>query len=489
MQKTARTMKSSLEARRRPRARRRRALGGRRHRLHLRRARRHRDDPAAVVDGAVLRRRARRAPRRRPRSRRGRAARLAARPRDAAHQPPRLLHGDRARSSSSSPPASSPTRSSTCRRPGALPGPFTDAAPIDPVTGAVAVGLAGFPFGWAFDVSAVVAPGGPLATILQSTVGFMPRMSWLQVIAWVLYVAIVGTFFVRGVRRTRAARDEGAHPLAATLPRPPRRRRRPAVRRRMPWLRHPLIIDRVHSSPARSRMTPHRPLAILVAVGAAASSSSAASRRATVGAADALTVTSTDSTCDVSAASATSGTLSFDVSNAGQQVSEFYLLAEDGLRIVGEAENIAPGASRTLTVVAQPGDYFTLCKPGMVGEGDRQDRVLGDGRRRSRRPATTPSRTSRRSTCTRRSSRTRSSSCCRPSRPSSPPTSRVTTLPRRRSSLRCAPTTSASSRSPSRSATSTRRSTTARSTPSPKGSTGRASTASRRISGCPRRTR
>ena len=36
---------------------------------------------------------------------------------------------------------------------GVLPGPFTAAAPIDPVTGAVAVGLAGFPFGWAFDVS------------------------------------------------------------------------------------------------------------------------------------------------------------------------------------------------------------------------------------------------------------------------------------------------------------------------------------------------
>ena len=89
---------------------------------------------------------------------------------------------------------------------GALPGPFTAVAPIDPVTGAVAVGLAGFPFGWAFDVSAAVAPGGPLATILQATIGFMPRMSWLQVIAWALYIAIVGTLFVRGVLRSRPAR-------------------------------------------------------------------------------------------------------------------------------------------------------------------------------------------------------------------------------------------------------------------------------------------
>lgn len=102
-------------------------------------------------------------------------------------------------------------------------------------------------------------------------------------------------------------------------------------------------------------------LAALALAGCVAKTDAAAS--------GALTVTSTDSSCDVSAATAASGTLSFDVTNSGSDVSEFYLLADDGLRIVGEVENVAPGASRTLTVVAQPGDYFTLCKPGMVGEG------------------------------------------------------------------------------------------------------------------------
>ena len=116
-------------------------------------------------------------------------------------------------------------------------------------------------------------------------------------------------------------------------------------------------------------MTPRRPFAVLVAVGAAALVLSGCVAKSEVAAADALTVTSTDSACDLSTATATSGTLTFDVSNAGEEVSEFYLLAEDGLRIVGEAENIAPGASRTLTVVAQPGEYFTVCKPGMIGDG------------------------------------------------------------------------------------------------------------------------
>ena len=82
-----------------------------------------------------------------------------------------------------------------------------------------------------------------------------------------------------------------------------------------------------------------------------------------------LTVDSSADACTVSAAEAPSGTISFVVTNSGDQVTEFYLLGDDGLRIVGEAENIGPGISRTLVVQASAGDYFTVCKPGMVGAG------------------------------------------------------------------------------------------------------------------------
>ncbi|CAN7200939.1 peptidase M75 family protein [Microbacterium sp. LjRoot45] len=112
-----------------------------------------------------------------------------------------------------------------------------------------------------------------------------------------------------------------------------------------------------------------KPLAVVAVVGVTALALAGCVAKADVAASDALTVTSTDTSCDVSTGTATSGTLTFQVANDSSQVSEFYLLADDGLRIVGEVENIAPGASRTLTVVAQPGEYFTLCKPGMVGEG------------------------------------------------------------------------------------------------------------------------
>lgn len=111
---------------------------------------------------------------------------------------------------------------------GALPGPFGASAPLDPTTGAVAVGVAGFPLGWAFDVTAQIPAGSPLAAVLQASVGFMPRMSWFQVIAWVLYVAIVGAFFVRGVRSGRRRPSpkhtntaQSAAPASASIPAPP----------------------------------------------------------------------------------------------------------------------------------------------------------------------------------------------------------------------------------------------------------------------------
>ncbi len=92
----------------------------------------------------------------------------------------------------------------------------------------------------------------------------------------------------------------------------------------------------------------------------------------------ALAVTSTDSACEVSANQAGSGNLVFNVTNGGSKVTEFYLLADDGLRIVGEVENIGPGLSRDLVVRAAPGNYYTACKPGMVGDGIRSAFTVTD---------------------------------------------------------------------------------------------------------------
>ncbi|KAJ1680652.1 hypothetical protein LUZ63_024134 [Rhynchospora breviuscula] len=237
---------------------------------------------------------------------------------------------------------------------GALPGPFGASATIDPLTGVAGVGWAGFPFGWAFDLSGVVAPSSGFAAVLQATVGFMPQMTWLQVIAWIAYVAVVVPLFVRGVRANR-------RPRAAAAPRAGPRH--PRLRRVGPCARG------IRPPPERSIMNPTRLLAATAAAGAAVLVLSGCVAKTDAAATGALTVTSTADRCDVSAPTASSGTLAFDVVNEGDQTTEFYLLASDGLRIVGEVENVAPGASRSLTVTAQPGDYFTVCKPGMVGDG------------------------------------------------------------------------------------------------------------------------
>ena len=86
-----------------------------------------------------------------------------------------------------------------------------------------------------------------------------------------------------------------------------------------------------------------------------------------------LTVESSDDACEVSAEEAPAGVLTFDVTNSGSQVTEFYLLDDDGLGIVAEIENVGPGATAKLTVNAAPGTYRTACKPGMVGDGIQAD--------------------------------------------------------------------------------------------------------------------
>ena len=87
----------------------------------------------------------------------------------------------------------------------------------------------------------------------------------------------------------------------------------------------------------------------------------------------AVTVDSSADACTLSATEAPAGTLTFDVTNTGDQVTEFYLLGEDGLRIVAEVENVGPSITRALTVDAPAGTYVTACKPGMTGEGIRGD--------------------------------------------------------------------------------------------------------------------
>ncbi len=96
---------------------------------------------------------------------------------------------------------------------------------------------------------------------------------------------------------------------------------------------------------------------------------------------DAIAVTATDSTCEVTDTAGTTGHNTFAVTNNGTKVTEFYVF-DDGDRALGEVENIGPGLTRQLIVnIPEPGDYELSCRPGMVGEGIRQAfTVTGDSK-------------------------------------------------------------------------------------------------------------
>jgi iron uptake system component EfeO len=99
------------------------------------------------------------------------------------------------------------------------------------------------------------------------------------------------------------------------------------------------------------------------------------------GSSGSIAVESSATDCRVARTEAPSGTIAFSVRNTGEDVTEFYLLAEDGLRVVSEVENIGPGLTRELLVQAAPGTYVTACKPGMIGDGIKADfRVTDSGK-------------------------------------------------------------------------------------------------------------
>ena len=67
----------------------------------------------------------------------------------------------------------------------------------------------------AFDVSAAIRPDSWYGTLLKGIFNFSPNTTWLQAVAWVLYVGIVLTLFLRPVR-VPSAPQATATPAART---------------------------------------------------------------------------------------------------------------------------------------------------------------------------------------------------------------------------------------------------------------------------------
>jgi iron uptake system component EfeO len=116
-------------------------------------------------------------------------------------------------------------------------------------------------------------------------------------------------------------------------------------------------------------MSLRSPLALLAVAAMTVGLAACTSTRPAAG--EAVAVTTTDDDCQVATDEVPSGVVRFAVTNGGSDVSEFYVLAEDGLQVLGEVENIGPGLTRDLVLQAAPGSYVVACRPGMSGDGIR----------------------------------------------------------------------------------------------------------------------
>jgi len=83
-----------------------------------------------------------------------------------------------------------------------------------------------------------------------------------------------------------------------------------------------------------------------------------------------LVVSAGDSACEVAPGTLAAGKHSVMVTNKGAKTTEVYVYAA-GDKIVGEAEDIGPGSSRTFRISVKAGSYQVACKPGQQGAGIR----------------------------------------------------------------------------------------------------------------------
>ncbi|MGW4205542.1 iron uptake system protein EfeO [Streptomyces sp. NPDC004726] len=92
-----------------------------------------------------------------------------------------------------------------------------------------------------------------------------------------------------------------------------------------------------------------------------------------------------DDACEVSKKEFPAGHVELDIENKGSKITEVYILFPDD-RIVTERENIGPGTKAKLTAEVKAGSYEIACKPGMKGDGIRQQITVTGGKAAARSP-------------------------------------------------------------------------------------------------------
>ena len=171
----------------------------------------------------------------------------------------------------------------------------------------------------AFDLSSVISPDAWWVTIIRGITNLSPTMTWLQVVAYVVYLAaVLGVFFGRA---------------PAPAPEKPAAERKP-VRR---WV----VVTAAIGVP-------------LVAAGIFALVVPSSS-------ANAQTVTITASACAPEFRALTAGQQEFTVVNKSGRSGEIYLIRTTDDGVIGELEGLGPGTQRAMPADLPAGEYAWRC--------------------------------------------------------------------------------------------------------------------------------
>ncbi|ALV39184.1 iron uptake transporter permease EfeU [Streptomyces sp. CdTB01] len=237
---------------------------------------------------------------------------------------------------------------------------------------------------YAFDLSASIDSGSWYATLVSGTLNLTPQMTWLQIMVYAAYLAVVMTLFVRGVRAVQvpaatpptpapehAAAQADPEPAPAqpapepasaqSAPEPAMRRPVEAAGRRLPrWV-----------VPVAALAAPALLAGVLVAVG---------DRKPT----SVATITVSPADCGRGFTAPRPGRRSFQVRNTGRSTVEAYLINPATAAVYGEVEGIAPGTTRALIATIGSGSYAWRCVPtGGKAVTSAAVRVTGGGAERA----------------------------------------------------------------------------------------------------------
>ncbi|PGH45097.1 hypothetical protein GA0070622_3996 [Micromonospora sediminicola] len=92
-------------------------------------------------------------------------------------------------------------------------------------------------------------------------------------------------------------------------------------------------------------------------------------------------VTATDTSCEVTTTLFTPGTVTFTVTNRGQQATGVYLYGREGAgftKVVAEVADVPAGRTGDLRAQLETGSYEVACKPGRQGDGVRTRITVSD---------------------------------------------------------------------------------------------------------------